>query len=300
MIRHRPAIILDIDNTLFDWLRMWHAAFSAMLDCLVAKSGIPREQLTREFKVVHQRRGTVEYSFAIEELPSLREAYPDEDLNALFSDAIDAYRTERRKHLVLYEGVAETLKALRNANYAIAAYTESQAFLARRRVQWLGLDGLIDILYSTPDHEIPSWIDIESVRRYPEQYYQLRWTQHVVIEAGTHKPQPDVLDRIVADLRVSKERAAYVGDSLHHDVLMAQQASIGDVWAEYGVIPNRHEYDLLVAVTHWTEARVALERSLRSIEVQPTYRLRHGFSELLSIAPGLVGQHVVGHQRRLG
>ena len=39
----RPAVtvlVTDMDNTLFDWLEMWRTAFGAMLDRLVADSGI--------------------------------------------------------------------------------------------------------------------------------------------------------------------------------------------------------------------------------------------------------------------
>lgn len=297
----RTAIIVDIDNTLFDWLKMWHSAFSAMLEGLVELSGVPRETLIQEFRSVHQRQGTVEYSFAIEELPSIRERFPNVDLSRQFQPAIDAYRIARRKHLVLYPRVVDTLRSLRGAGIAIAAYTESQAFLARRRVQWLELDGLIDILYSTPDHEIPDWINLRDVRRYSDEHYELKKTRHVVLEKGEHKPSPDVLNRIVDDLRVSKDRALYVGDSLHHDIWMAQQAGVADAWAEYGVLPGRSEYDLLVAVTHWDNRRVAIEKSLRAIEVIPTHILGDDFAQVLTLptlSEALKSQ--LGLRRKLG
>lgn len=296
MFRDRTAVIVDIDNTLFDWLRMWHAAFSAMLESLVERSGIPRVDLLRDFRAVHQRRGTVEYSFAIEELPSLRRAFPNEDLSERFHEAIQRYRDERRKHLVLYPGVSSTLRQLKQQGIAIAAYTESQAFYARRRVQWLELDGLIDLLYSTPDHDIPSWVDLRTVRRYSDEHYELRATRHIIIEEGKHKPQPDVLKDILSDLRVSEHHSLHVGDSLHHDILMAQSAGVADVWAQYGVIPNRPEYDLLASVTHWTDEMVATDRTLRAIEVKPSFVLKNAFSEVLELTPLLTG---VGTEPRL-
>lgn len=296
----RAAVIVDIDNTLFDWLRMWHAAFSSMLESLAEASGIPERELIRDFRAVYQRRGTVEYSFALGELPSLQREFPQADVSELFGTAIQRYRDERRKHLVLYPGVSDTLTLLKSEGFAIAAYTESQAFFARRRIQWLGLDGLIDILYSTPDHDIPARVDLRAVRRYSDDHYELRTTRHVILDRGMHKPEPVVLDRILGDLHVSREAALYVGDSLHHDILMAQRAGVADAWAQYGVIPNRPEYELLTAVTHWTDEMVSQERTLRAIDVKPSVSLKNSFSEVLRLTPRLRSLTIGQSRRKLG
>src|SRR5882672_3964281 len=101
----RPAVtvlVTDMDNTLFDWLEMWQAAFGAMLERLTADSGVPRETLEQEFFAIHQRHGTTEYAFAIQELPSLRARHPPEELPTRYAAAIEAYRTMRRRTLTLY------------------------------------------------------------------------------------------------------------------------------------------------------------------------------------------------------
>ena len=41
------VLVTDMDNTLFDWLEMWQAAFGAMLDRLIAESGLARETMGR-------------------------------------------------------------------------------------------------------------------------------------------------------------------------------------------------------------------------------------------------------------
>ena len=98
-MRDVTAVITDIDNTLYDWMAMWVPAFDGMLTRLAADSGVPREQLEREFSVVHQRHGTTEYAFAIQELPSLVALHPGEDLVVRYASAIAAYRTARRQTL---------------------------------------------------------------------------------------------------------------------------------------------------------------------------------------------------------
>ena len=153
----RPAVtvlVTDMDNTLFDWLEMWQAAFGAMLERLTADSGVPRETLEQEFFAIHQRHGTTEYAFAIQELPSLRARHPPEELPTRYAAAIEAYRTMRRRTLALYPGVLDTLRTIRAAGTLVVAYTESRAYYADYRVRALGLDGALDYLYSLPDHAL--------------------------------------------------------------------------------------------------------------------------------------------------
>jgi phosphoglycolate phosphatase-like HAD superfamily hydrolase len=100
-------------NTLFDWVDLWYHCFSAMLSRIVEISGVSEEQLKREIRAVHQKHGTSEYSLLIEELPSIQERFAGQRLTEVFAPAIESYRTERRKRLKLYPGVAETLLAVK-------------------------------------------------------------------------------------------------------------------------------------------------------------------------------------------
>ena len=92
-----------------------------MLDALVGESGIPREALERDFRVVHQRHGTSEYAFAIEELQCLKELHPGEDLAKRYAGAIDAYRAARRKVLQLFPTVEATLRKLKDSGCLVVA-----------------------------------------------------------------------------------------------------------------------------------------------------------------------------------
>lgn len=94
------VVITDLDNTLFDWFRFWHAAFSAMLDEIVRISELSRDVLLPEIQRIHETHGTSEYAFLLEEIPSLRERHPDGDILELYQPAIDAYRKARRENLL--------------------------------------------------------------------------------------------------------------------------------------------------------------------------------------------------------
>src|SRR5712691_787806 len=103
----KTALITDLDNTLFDWVDLWVKCFSAMLDGISEISGIPQDYLKPEISAIHQRHGTSEYSFLIDEMPSLRPFLNGKNATEVFAGPIDRYRQQRRKHLQLYPTVAE-------------------------------------------------------------------------------------------------------------------------------------------------------------------------------------------------
>jgi FMN phosphatase YigB (HAD superfamily) len=282
----RPAVgvlVTDMDNTLFDWLAMWHAAFGAMLDRLVADSGVPRETLEREIYAIHQAHGTTEYAFAIQALPSLRARHPGADLPARYAAAIEAYRAARRASLRLYPGVLDTLRAVRAAGARVIAYTESRAYYAAYRVRALGLDGVLDHLYSPPDHALPDGVTPDTLRRYPPEYYRLHATCHRHTRDGAWKPDAAVLRGILDEIGAEPGEAVYVGDSLLKDVAMAQAAGVADVFARYGDVRGRPGYELLRRVTHWPPDVLAGSEGRVEAEVRPTHVLRAGFAELLDL-----------------
>jgi len=273
-------LITDLDNTLFDWFQIWHQSFTAMLGEIGRISGIPTEVLKTEIKTVHETHGTSEYAFLIEELPSLRVKHPGEDLKVLYEPAILAFRAARKAELRLYPSVHETLETIQKCGALIIGYTESLEFYSTYRIRKLDLDGLLDIVYFPPDHDLPD--THERIRLYPSDVYKLTRTKTCRTPKGETKPNPTLLSRIVQDAGGSKDMAAYVGDNLMKDIAMAQRAGIKDVWAEYGVAHHRKEYELLRRVTHWKPESVQTERNLSEDDVKPTYVL-DDFSGLLTL-----------------
>lgn len=171
---------------------------------------------------------------------------------------------------------------LREEGCLIVAYTESMGFYSNDRLRRLGLDGVIDILYSPADHALPSHVTPESVRSYPASHYELRETLHRHTPPGEVKPNPQLLLDIIRDLGALPADVIYVGDSLVKDVTMAQHASVRDVWAAYGASHQKDEYELLRQVTHWTKEQVQREKLTRSDDVKPSFTLQSGFAELLA------------------
>lgn len=277
-------LVTDLDNTLYDWVDIWYRSFRALLDEIVRISGVDEAVLKRQIRTIHQRRGTSEYSFLIQELPVLRELHgPEADLGELYDEAIHAYRSARLEALTPYPSVVETLTTIKRQGVRIAAYTESLAYYTQYRLRKLGLDGVIDVLYSPPDHDFPTGVNADELRKLPDDAYDLRFTRHEHTPIGVLKPDVTVLSAVVDQLGTTGH-AAYVGDSLMKDVAMAQAVGVADVWAKYGAAQHRVEYALLREVSHWTEADVQQEKAItESPDVLPTYVLENSFAELLDI-----------------
>ncbi|MQW01350.1 HAD hydrolase-like protein [Sinorhizobium medicae] len=284
MRSRKLALITDLDNTLFDWVELWLSCFAPMLEEIVATSGIARENLIPEIAAVHQKHGTSEYSFLIEEVPSLQAFLKGRPATEVFVQAIEIYRKQRRRNLKLYPTVAETLLEIKGRGTKIIGYTESMAFYSNYRLRRLGLDGVLDYVFCPRDHLLPEGLQPEDFRKYPAERYELRHTEQDFTPKGSKKPDKVVLNTIVEDLGLSKADCVYVGDNLMKDVAMALDCGIDAVWAKFGQAHKRPEYKLLQEVTHWTPEEVAREQKINEREhVDPTYTLENTYSEILSL-----------------
>lgn len=285
MMSHRRSrvdlLVTDLDNTLYDWFAMWYASFSAMIESICAISGIPEDVLLPEIRIVHQKRGTSEYSYLLNELPSLRKLHPGKDVLKIYDEAIHKYRAERKNNLRLYPTVKESLLRIKSAGVPIIAYTESLAYYSSWRLRELDLDGVIDYLYSPPDHDFPEGVTVDSLRSQEPESYSLKRTKHRYTPRGALKPDTEVLEQILSEAGVPASRTAYVGDSLMKDVAMAQRIEALDVLAEYGEVKAEEQYNLLRRVSHWTESDVERERRINAQpDISATYTLPNRFDEI--------------------
>jgi FMN phosphatase YigB (HAD superfamily) len=278
---HMPSInllIVDIDNTLFDWFFFWHSSFDAMISTVVERSNISRERLLDEARLVHQHNGTSEYAWLLQNLPSVA-ALPDSLRCSVIDSGRRAFRHARDKAEHLYDDVAETLRVVKGTGAKIAAFTESQSFYTIQRLLRFGLDGVLDVLYCTDEHDNPA--DLRSIRSKPDDAYHMKNTKVVVLPLKTKKPDPNILLTIVSDFHIAPDRSLYVGDSKMKDIFMAQQAGVHDAYAKYGQSMDREGYDLLRSVSHWTDEDIEREKTM-AVDVAPTVSLEAGLSEILS------------------
>lgn len=282
MVGPISLLVVDVDNTLFDWFGFWLESFSSMLEAVLAAApGLDRAKLLDEIRVVFTKHKTSEYAFVLQETPSI--AALDSNLRGNVIEAgRKAYASARRQTVQLFPGVKETLDRIKATGCHIVAFTESQLFYTAQRLLQFGLDGRIDALYCSQDHATPEPTELAAVRTKPAEAYQLQRTSEVQLEGGVRKPDPRILRKIMTDFNAGSRDTVYVGDSLFKDVAMAQQARVHDVFAKYGESMHHAQYDLLRRVSHWSDddikREVAERKQLRS---DPSVILKTGFPELL-------------------
>ena len=188
-----------------------------MLEALEEDSGVPRSVLESEIRVLHRKYGTTEYSNLLSEVPSLIDAAGGVEPWKAFPRAVEALRRERRERTRPYPGVLESLSALKSAGISVIAYTESLAYWTMWRIKRTGLDGIIDVLYSAPDHDLPKGKSFERMRSQPEEAYALERTEHQHVPRGILKPNAQVLLTILDSAGFKPQDAVYIGDlSLIH------------------------------------------------------------------------------------
>jgi phosphoglycolate phosphatase len=278
----KRLLVLDFDNTLFDWLGLWHGCFVAMMVEVERITGTPLTDILDEVRAVHQTHGTSDYAFLLDEIPTLRHFLGEQRASDVFESAILAFRTKRRELLKLYPTVADTLLTIKGCGTRIAIYTESLSYYSFYRAKRLGLDGVVDALYTPPDHALPAHLNLGEQRHYKKSFYKFRYTDHRHTPAGELKPNPDLLLQIISDFGVEPSDAVYVGDSRHKDVAMAQDAGTDYAWAKYGEWTDAVAYDLLRAVSHWTDEDIEREKIARARAVDAEIVLPNSLNELLT------------------
>lgn len=276
------TLILDIDNTLFDWFAVWYASFAPLREAVIAETGKTPEEIDASIRRVHQTRRTSEYTFLLEEIDVLEELRASGDIRERFKGAVEASRRNRDQSLALYPSVFRSLWDIKQRGTRIVAYTESMAFYSAYRLKRFGLDGVIDVLFSPADHDHPTGVSLDKLRRLPDDFYELQVTQIRHTPPGELKPNPHVLSDIIREVGASLDRTAYVGDSLFKDVAMARDLGVMDIHAKYGESQRKPEYSLLQNVSHWTEEDVERERKItaKGHTVEPSATLKESFAEI--------------------
>ncbi len=279
----KSAVITDLDNTLFDWFDIWRSTFIPMLNKTIEITGIPKASLVEEIKAIHQKHGTAEYAFVLQELPCLLKKYGSpERIMMVLDPAIYAARSSRIEHLSLYKGVYDTLSELRAKRIKVIAYTESKQWYTQYRLKRFGLDHFIDHVYSPEDHEISAIREGERIK------FEFDHTKFSYTPTGEEKPNPELLTRIICEQSLDKSECIYIGDSEIKDIAMANNAGVTSVYAKYGTDHfndnRKDDYELLRQVTHWTEEVVEAERKLKELgeHYDADYSIDN-FAEILDI-----------------
>jgi phosphoglycolate phosphatase len=258
----KKLLVCDLDNTLYDWVGYFVSAFYAMVDELVTMTNFDRERLLDDFREVHRYHNDSEHPFALLETKAMQDLFLNEgrgEMARKLDRVFHAFNKKRKEKLQLYPGVREGLDALTDAKVMLVAHTESKLFAVVDRLRRLDLERYFGRIYC---RERPNSL-------HPDPELGRQWLQDFpmekVVELSQHqrKPNPDVLLEICRSEGTAPADAAYIGDSIARDVLMARRAGVFAIWAKYGGGHSSEEYAQLVRISHWTREDIEREASLR-------------------------------------
>ena len=280
----KKLVICDLDNTLYDWVKYFVSSFYSMVDKVVELTDCDREKLLDDFRFVHRKYNDSEHPFALLETRTVKQLFPDLSPKAIANEldlAFYEFNLSRKKTLCAYPGVYDGLTKMNAAGIKLVAYTESNLFAAADRLNRLKLDAFFERIYcrkrASSNHPNPKSKSEWNCRHSLEKFYEL--------PTNIRKPNSKVLHQICEELKSNYLEAAYVGDSVARDILMAKEAGIYSIWARYGTVHSAVDYDRLVRVTHWTQADVIREKKIKekSKNIRADAILNDNFREILRI-----------------
>ena len=275
-------VVCDLDNTLYDWVSYFVPSFYAMVDKVIEITDWDREKLLDDFQKIHQQHHDSEHPFALLETALVKEMFPNENLQTAkehFDEAFHAFNSMRKEKLNTFPEVHETLGALRTNEIRLVAHTEAKLHEVVDRLRRLDLTQYFDQVFCRERAD----------SQHPDRLSDEQWLEGFPIEKITElshdhrKPDTSVLLEICAKMEIEPQETAYVGDSIAHDIMMANEAGVYSVYAEYGTKRDQCDWDKLVRVTHWTEEDVAREAELREAakSVKANFIAKESFAEIL-------------------
>jgi phosphoglycolate phosphatase len=256
-------IILDIDNTIFDWVKYYVHSFRAMMSVVEKTIGKSYEQLAAEAAIVFENHGSIEYPFLVQELPAVIAHYGehlDQMLSKLVEPARAAFKSTAIAHLKPYPGVPETFFHIRRAHpdSPIVALTDAPRYVAMWKLNKLGLLHEFDAVYGLADPRLPTDSRLGRVKVDPKillkhlQQNNFGYQGKIrVLPDEYEKPGTRGLKTVLMDFEIdedaeAKSRTLWVGDNLRKDVGLGHRVGVMTAWAKYGTfIDEQIKNDLL-------------------------------------------------------
>lgn len=177
------ALLIDLDDTLYDegdYVRSGFRVVAARLSLLFPGASEARIYQGMLTELNANGRGMV-FDRALEQIGQSPE--PD-----LVASLVDVYRGHQPK-IGLWPGVAETLRSLRRS-FRLAIVTDGTEVMQRRKVQALGVEGLV--------HQVAYCWGL-----------------------GAPKPSPEAYYAALRNLGVRPDEAVVIGDNPAHDMAAA-------------------------------------------------------------------------------
>ena len=250
--KYEKLLVLDIDNTVFDWVTYYVACLNALFKKVESVTDISVSTLAKESKLVFEEQGSIEYPFLIQELPSVIEYY-NGDSEKMISEAVDlgriAFKDMAESYLKPYETVIDTFKTIKEKwpQFPIIALTDAPRYVAMWKLNKLGILHYFDALYGLSDPKIPTDPDNQKAKVAPgilikhlqQNSFDFKGIIRTLPEdyekPGTRGLKTVLMDH---DMEGHFDHVLWVGDNLRKDVGLGNRLGVKSAWAKYGTLIN--------------------------------------------------------------
>lgn len=257
-------LILDLDNTLYDWMEAYTESIMAQIAFISNETKIDRESIQSSFKRVFKKYGSVEVPYAVYELDMWEKvSINNSRLKELQESSCSLFMLTLKQTLKLYPTVLETLKWAKSNNITIVGLSDAFSYWINERLKILGIIGYFDQVFATKD-------DIIQIENF--HYHE----KICSVSANANKPNPDIIDRIKKSYKIDTQSIFIVGDSIDKDIKLAQETGIHGVWAKYGTNHKKGYGTYLSKLTPWTKG------AHNKVSIKPHYTIS-SFDEIIKI-----------------
>jgi len=263
-------VVTDMDGTLYSWVDYIVPAVEALVQSVCLTTGSPKLRVVQALKEVYARYESNEYPFALQESSLYRDFNDFGSFDQLvIQPAKDAFSNARSRYLKPFPRVVQTLEELQARKIPVVALTDAPRNPAVARVKHMGLEPLLQGLYTMPGFAFPSsgqgevLVNPRIAQREAAGHYR---SALKVVELEHEKPDPRGLLRICADFGVAPEQVLVIGDSRHKDVGVARQVGARALWAEYGTYVSLEYRDRLDVIS----APAVTRRHASALSESPT------------------------------
>ena len=274
-------LVLDVDNTLFDWLPYYSESNTALLATLAEMIDVPYPLLLEEFKCLSVRHSR-ESSFILQELPSLANRAAQVDRDAIYQRCSEVFLHKAMAALTPYPGTVVTLATTKRyrPHVKIVALTDSPASEAVWKIAQLDLAPYFDGVYGLDKSPlVPSSAVLAEIITACQQYRGI--IKHMPSEC--EKPSTRGLEMIMHDFGLNaseKDRVIYVGDNLKKDIALGKKAGVLTCWSEFGVPADNYSLSKTLAIS----PKIKIKQNVPNrddLRVRPDVTLQK-FSDILN------------------
>lgn len=229
-------VVLDADNTLYDWVAHFASTFRGTLLDVREATGRSWSDLIGVARDLFLTHHSVEYPYYLD--PEFTGPDPRVQRFIEFS-----YWSHFTRSLHSYPGVLDGIQLLRASGLRVVCYSDAAPYALWARLEACGLTDHLDGIYASA----PRQISMIGGGKRPNVR---------ILPNDLRKPSRLALRYVAQDQGFRESDCVVLGDNLVKDVWMAKKAGARGVWARYGGHAAGADADMLVHLTHWSAAEV--------------------------------------------